>query len=90
MVNKTIIDKNVEIKENVQIGSGSDFTINSDAENTLENGLNLIAKDITIAKNIRIHRNCRINRDIAADEFENNEVLSGTTLNGLLKIIDFN
>ncbi len=80
MVNKTIIDKNVEIKENVQIGSGSDFTVNSDAENTLENGLNLIAKGITIAKNIRIHRNCRINRDIAADEFENNEVLSGTTL----------
>jgi glucose-1-phosphate adenylyltransferase len=80
MVNKTIVDENVEIKENVQIGSGSDFTINSDAENTLENGLNLIAKDITIAKNIRIHRNCRINRDIAADEFENNEVLSGTTL----------
>jgi len=80
MVNKTIIDKNVEIKENVQIGSGSDFTINSDAENTLENGLNLIAKDITIAKNIRVHRNCRINRDITADEFKNNEVLSGTTV----------
>ena len=79
-IDKTIIDKDVEIKENVQIGSGSDFTINSDAENTLENGLNLIAKDITIAKNIRVHRNCRINRDITADEFENNEVLSGTTV----------
>jgi glucose-1-phosphate adenylyltransferase len=80
MINKTIVDKNVEIKENVQIGSGSDFTINTDAETTLENGLNLIAKDITIAKNIRIHRNCRINRDIVAGEFKNNEVLSGTTV----------
>jgi len=80
MVNKTIMDKNVEIKENVQIGSGSDFTINSNAENTLENGLNLIAKDITIEKNIRIHRNCRINKNITADDFENNEVLSGTTV----------
>lgn len=80
MINKTIIDKNVEIKENVQIGSGSDFTINSDAENTLENGLNLLAKDITIAADIRINRNCRIDRDIAAGEFENNEILSGTTV----------
>jgi glucose-1-phosphate adenylyltransferase len=80
MINKTIIDKNVEIKENVQIGSGSDFTVNSDAKTTLENGLNLIAKDITIAKNIKINRNCRINRNINIDEFENNEVKSGTTV----------
>ncbi|MFW5988344.1 MAG: glucose-1-phosphate adenylyltransferase subunit GlgD [bacterium] len=80
MVNKSIVDKNVEIKENVQIGSGSRFTINSDADRTLENGLNLIAKDITIAKNIKIHRNCRINKDIAVNEFENNEILSGTTV----------
>lgn len=80
MVNKTIIDKNVEIKENVHIGSGSDFTINSDAKTTLENGLNLIAKDITIAENIKINRNCRINRDLKVDEFENNEIMSGTTI----------
>jgi len=80
MVNKTIIDKNVEIKENTQIGSGSDFTINSDSESRLENGLNLIAKDITIAADLKINRNCRIKKDINLGDFENNEIPSGTTV----------
>lgn len=80
MVNKTIIDKNVEIKENVQIGYGSDFSVNSDAKDYLKNGLNLIAKDITIAENIKIARNCRINRSIKADEFKDNIIKSGSTI----------
>lgn len=80
LVNKTIVDKNVEIEENVKIGYGNDFKINSDAENSLENGLNLIAKNIKITSGTIVHRNCRIDRDIKAGEFENNEIKSGTTV----------
>jgi glucose-1-phosphate adenylyltransferase len=80
LINKTIIDKNVEVKENVLIGYGNDFTVNSDAENTLENGLNLLAKNINIDPGITICRNCRIDRDIKAGEFKNNKIKSGTTV----------
>lgn len=80
LVNKTIIDKEVEIKENVRIGYGNDFTVNSDAESTLENGLNLVAKNISIAPGVTICRNCRIDRDIKAGDFENDEIKSGTTV----------
>jgi len=80
LVNKTIIDKNVEVKKNVRIGYGNDFKINSDSENILENGLNLIAKNINIDPGITIHRNCRIDRDIKAGEFENDIIKSGSTV----------
>jgi len=80
LVNKSIIDKNVEIKENVQIGYGNDFTVNSDSENNLENGLNLIAKNISIDSGFTIHRNCRIARDLKRGQFKNNEILSGSTV----------
>lgn len=80
MINKSIIDKDVEIKENVRIGYGNDFTINSDAENRLESGLNLVAKKIKIDSGVTICRNCRIDRDIKAGDFENNEIKSGSTV----------
>ncbi|MFN2340563.1 MAG: glucose-1-phosphate adenylyltransferase subunit GlgD [Halanaerobium sp.] len=80
LINKSIIDKNVEVKENVKIGFGNDFKINSDAENSLENGLNVVAKNIKIAAGITIGRNCRIDRDIEAGEFENDEIKSGSTV----------
>jgi glucose-1-phosphate adenylyltransferase len=80
LINKTIIDKNVEVKENVKIGYGNNFKINSDAENSLESGLNLVAKNIKIAAGTTIGKNCRIDRDIKAEEFENNEIKSGSTV----------
>lgn len=80
LVKKTVVDKNVEIKANAKIGIGNDFTENTDAENKLVNGLNLIAKNITIAENTVIERNCRIARDINDGDFKNNNIPSGTTV----------
>ena len=80
LVNKTIIDKIVEIKEDVQIGYGNDFTVNSDSENKLENGLNLIARNISVDSGCIIHHNCRKTRDLKRGQFKNNEVLSGSTV----------
>lgn len=80
IIDNTIIDKNVEIKENTRIGYGNDMTKNTDNEIILDEGLNLIAKDISIASNITVNRNCRINKDIKAGQFENNEVKSGSTI----------
>lgn len=79
-VDKAIVDKNVVIEENVKIGLGNDFTTNSDGESQLKNGLNLIAKDVSIAENIKISRNCRVLKDIKQGDFEANLVKSGTTV----------
>lgn len=80
IIDNTIIDKNVEIKENTRIGYGNDMTKNTDNEIILDEGLNLIAKDISIDSNITVNRNCRINKDIKTGQFENNEVKSGSTI----------
>lgn len=80
MVKKTIVDKDVEIKKNTKIGAGNDFTPNTDGDNTLSDGLNLIAKKITISENIIIERNCRIAKDINSGDFKNNNIPSGTTV----------
>lgn len=80
IINKTIADKNVLIGANCRIGDGNDFSANTTAENILESGLNIIAKDIVIADNIVINRNCRIAADINNDDFENDEVKSGSNI----------
>src|SRR6056297_392024 len=59
-INKTIIDKNVEIRENCQIGIGDNYEENKDKPDLLVNGLNIIAKGATISKETLIERNCRI------------------------------
>lgn len=80
LVNKTVIDKNTLIGANCRIGDGNDFTENNASENILKSGLNIIARDLKIADNITINRNCRIAADIAANDFENNMIKSGSTI----------
>lgn len=79
LIDMCIFDKNVEIEENVCLGYGNNFTKNKETELEL-NGLNLVAKDVTIEKNIKINRNCRINKNLKTDEFKNNEIKSGKTI----------
>jgi glucose-1-phosphate adenylyltransferase len=81
LINKSIMDKNVLIGANCLIGSGNDFSPNTAANNILNSGLNIIAKNIKIAENTLINRNCRIEADVNNGDFKNNEIKSGSTVN---------
>jgi len=79
-INKTIIDKNVEVKENCQIGFGDNYEANRDKPELLANGLNIIGKGATIPEETLIERNCRIYPYVNSENFSNKHIYSGSTI----------
>ncbi len=80
IVDRTIIDKEVEIKANCRIGQGEDLTPNQDKPELLKSGLNVIAKRAVIPEGTVIARNCRVFSYVQEENFDGNEVPSGTTI----------
>lgn len=77
---KSIIDKEVEIKENCKIGNGDDYTANKLKPDLLENGLNIIGKGAKIPKNTVLDRNCRIYPYVNPKNFNERKISSGSTI----------
>ncbi|ADQ15687.1 glucose-1-phosphate adenylyltransferase [Halanaerobium hydrogeniformans] len=80
VIDKCIIDKEVEVKANCKIGYGDDLTPNKDKPDLLTNGLNVIAKRATIPEGTVIERNCRIFSYVNVEDFNGNNVSSGSTI----------
>ncbi len=79
-IEKSIIDKEVEIKANCKIGVGDDMTPNQEKPDLLNNGLNIIAKRATVPEDTTIERNCRIFSYAAPADFDSNIIKSGSTV----------
>jgi len=79
-IEKSIIDKEVEIKANCKIGVGDDMTPNQEKPDLLNNGLNIIAKRATVPENTTIERNCRVFSYAAPADFDNDLIESGSTV----------
>ena len=80
IVDRSIIDKEVDIGENCKIGYGEDLTPNHEKPDLLHNGLNVIAKRATIPNNTTIGRNCRIFSYVKKENFKQDVVASGSTI----------
>jgi glucose-1-phosphate adenylyltransferase len=80
IINKSIIDKKVEIGRNCKIGYSQDLTPNHKKTDLLQNGLNVIAKKVTIPDNTAIKRNCRIHSYVSKENFKQNTIPSGSTI----------
>ncbi|MCK8817311.1 glucose-1-phosphate adenylyltransferase [Natroniella sulfidigena] len=80
VINKSIIDKNVTVGPDAQVGFGDDLTPNQEKPDILRHGLNIIAKGIQIPPEIKIERNCRILSKIKLNDLKENIISSGTTI----------
>ncbi len=78
MVDRAILDKNVEIGVGAQVGYGADYTPNRTTD--LSSGLTLIGKGTLVPPNIKIGRNCIIASDMRPQDFASNDMPSGTVL----------
>jgi glucose-1-phosphate adenylyltransferase len=78
MVDRVILDKNVEIGASAQVGYGADYTPNRATD--LSSGLTLIGKGTVVPPNIKIGRNCVIASDMRPQDFASNDMPSGTVL----------
>ncbi len=80
VIDQSIIDKEVEIKENCRIGCGDDYRSNRDKPDLLESGLNIIAKRTIIPESTAMGRNCRVYSYVEEEHFQNKNIPSGSTI----------
>jgi glucose-1-phosphate adenylyltransferase len=80
IVERAIIDKEVEIPEGVHIGSGNDNTPNRQLPKHLNTGLTVIGKRAQLPRGVRVGHNVIINPGVRADAFAGEEIPSGETV----------
>jgi glucose-1-phosphate adenylyltransferase len=78
MVDRGILDKQVEVGAGAQVGFGVDYTPNRVTD--LSSGLTLVGKNAIIPPNIKIGRNCIIASDVRPESFVTDDVPSGTVV----------
>jgi len=80
IVDRAIIDKEVNIPEGVHIGFGDDNTPNQRMPENLNTGLTVIGKRAQLRAGVRIGHNVIINPGVRAEDFASDEVPSGETV----------
>jgi glucose-1-phosphate adenylyltransferase len=80
IIDRAIIDKEVRIAENVQIGFGSDNTPNRKSPKSLNTGLTVIGKRARLPAGVRLGHNVAVNPDVKEQDFQSQEIASGETV----------
>ncbi|SDC34122.1 MULTISPECIES: glucose-1-phosphate adenylyltransferase [unclassified Candidatus Frackibacter] len=77
---KSIIDKEVTIGNDVQIGSCSIQRANFERPEIVHDGLTVVGKGVRIPEGTLVGGNCRIFPSVQEDDFSENELVSGSTI----------
>jgi glucose-1-phosphate adenylyltransferase len=80
IIDRAIIDKEVDIPESVQIGVGDDNTPNLQMPKSLNTGLTVIGKRAQLPAGVRVGRNVIIKPGTSAKEFPGGEIPSGEAI----------
>jgi glucose-1-phosphate adenylyltransferase len=80
VVSCCVLDKEIEVGANAQLGAGKDDTPNKLEPVNLNTGITIAGKRAHIPTGAVIGRNCRIDPDTTPDDYESNEVPSGGTV----------
>jgi glucose-1-phosphate adenylyltransferase len=80
VVERTIVDKGVDIAEGARIGVGDDNTPNRQLPDDLNTGLTVIGKSARLPAGIRIGHNVVISPDVKESDFPGLEIASGETI----------
>jgi glucose-1-phosphate adenylyltransferase len=79
-VNCCVLDKEIEVGANAQLGAGKDDTPNKLEPANLNTGITIAGKRAHIPAGVVIGRNCRIDPSTTPDDYESKEVPSGGTV----------
>jgi glucose-1-phosphate adenylyltransferase len=77
LVRCCVLDKEIEIGTNAQLGVGDDNTPNQLEPANLNTGITIVGKRARIPAGAVIGRNCRIDSNVTPDDFERREIPSG-------------
>jgi glucose-1-phosphate adenylyltransferase len=81
VVDRAIVDKEVNVGPNAIVGTGNDFdTSNKDEPERLNTGITVVGKRAVIPASARIGRNVRIAGDVRPADFKSRRVPSGSSI----------
>ena len=80
VIDHAILDKEVVVGKNCQIGYGDDMTPNKLEPSRLDSGITLIGKRAHLPDNLTVGRNCKIGADLRPEDFPGETLNSGETI----------
>jgi glucose-1-phosphate adenylyltransferase len=80
VIDRCVLDKEIEIGAETQVGVGTDNTPNQLEPDNLDTGITLIGKRACVPAGAVIGRNCCIDANTAPDDFTGLQVPSGATI----------
>ena len=80
VVDRAIVDKEVVVGKNCQVGYGNDLTPNKLEPGRLNTGITLIGKRAHLPDNLKVGRNCKIGSDLRPEDFASETLASGETV----------
>jgi glucose-1-phosphate adenylyltransferase len=80
LIDRCVLDKEIEIGADAQVGVGDDNTPNQLEPANLNTGITIVGKRARIPAGATIGRNCRIDPNVTLDDFEQLHILSGAVV----------
>jgi glucose-1-phosphate adenylyltransferase len=80
VVDRCVLDKEIEIGAKAQVGMGDDNTPNELEPANINTGISIVGKRASIPANASIGRNCRIDPSTSEEDYDQLEVPSGSTI----------
>lgn len=80
LIDRCVLDKEIEIGADAQVGVGDDNTPNQLEPANLNTGITIVGKRACIPAGATIGRNCRIDLNVTPDDFEQLHILSGAVV----------
>jgi glucose-1-phosphate adenylyltransferase len=82
IVDRSILDKEVRIGRDSQVGYGDDWSANIERPDVVHDGITIIGKRANIGPGIRLGRNCVIGPGVTLEGVPGEYIASGTTIRG--------
>lgn len=79
-INRCVLDKEIEVGANAQLGVGNDDTPNKLEPANINTGITIVGKRAQIPAGATIGRNCRIDPNTTPTDYESLEIPSGGTV----------
>jgi glucose-1-phosphate adenylyltransferase len=80
VVDRCVLDKEIEIGARAQVGLGDDNTPNQLEPTNINTGITIVGKRASIPAGASIGRNCRIDPNTTGDDYDQIDVPSGGTI----------
>ncbi len=79
-VDHCVLDKEIEVGANAQVGFGEDTGPNQNEPGNLNTGITIVGKRAVIPPGVTLGRNCRIDPSVTAEDFDGSEFPCGSSV----------